>query len=193
MRHRGAATHRAPDVCRRAGRVNATPFSFFNVFSEEPAQIVLGLQHKAPGEPKDTTRNLTRAKSFVVNIVDEPLAETMNLCATDFPPGVSEIEALGIETAKSTLVEPPRIAAAPFAFECRRSMSLVFHETRELLIGEVLAIYARSDLTDAKTFYTDPHRYRPIGRLAGNAYCRQGDVFEMQRLTYEQWRKQPGR
>ena len=176
-----------------AGRVNAAPFSFFNVFSEEPAEIVLGLQHKAPGEPKDTTRNLTRAKSFVVNMVDEPLAETMNLCATDFPPGVSEMEALGIETAKSTLVEPPRIAAAPFAFECRRSMSLVFHETHELLIGEVLAIHARSDLTDAKTFYTDPHRYRPIGRLAGNAYCRQGDVFEMQRLTYEQWRKQTGR
>jgi flavin reductase (DIM6/NTAB) family NADH-FMN oxidoreductase RutF len=176
-----------------AGRVNAAPFSFFNVFSEEPAQIVLGLQHKAPGEPKDTTRNLTRAKSFVVNMVDEPLAETMNLCATDFPPDVSEIEALGIETAKSTLVDPPRIAAAPFALECRRSMSLAFHETRELLIGEVLAIHARSDLTDAKSFYTDPHRYRPIGRLAGSAYCRQGDVFEMRRLPYEEWRKQAGR
>ena len=94
----------------------------------------------------------------------------MNLCATDFPPGVSEIEALGIKTAKSTLVEPPRIAAAPFAFECRRSMSLVFHETRELLIGEVLAIHARSDLTDAKTLCCRyPHRYRPIGRLAGSA------------------------
>ena len=176
-----------------AGRVNAAPFSFFNVFSEDPAQIVLGLQHKAPGEPKDTTRNLARAKSFVVNMVDEPLAETMNLCATDFPPDVSETEALGIETAKSTLVEPPRIAAAPFAFECRRSMSLVFHESRELLIGEVLAIHARSDLTNAKNFYTDPHRYRPIGRLAGNAYCRQGDVFEMRRLTYEEWRRQARR
>jgi flavin reductase (DIM6/NTAB) family NADH-FMN oxidoreductase RutF len=176
-----------------AGRVNAAPFSFFNVFSEEPAQIVLGLQHRAPGEPKDTTRNLTRAKSFVVNMVDEPLAETMNLCATDFPPEVSEIEAFGIETARSTLVEPPRIAAAPFALECRRSMSLVFSETRELLIGEVLAVHARARLTDAKNFYTDHHSYRPIGRLAGNAYCRLGDVFEMRRLTYDEWRKQTGR
>jgi flavin reductase (DIM6/NTAB) family NADH-FMN oxidoreductase RutF len=176
-----------------AGRVNAAPFSFFNVFSEEPAQIVLGLQHKAPGRPKDTTRNLARAKSFVVNMVDEPLAETMNLCATDFPSDVSEIEALGIETAASKLVEPPRIAAAPFALECRKTMSLVFNETRELLIGEVLAIHARSDLTDAKTFYTDAQRYRPIGRLAGNAYCRQGEVFEMRRLSYEQWRKETGR
>ncbi|MFZ4807939.1 MAG: flavin reductase family protein [Hyphomicrobiaceae bacterium] len=72
------------------GLVNAAPFSFFNVFSEDPAQIVLGLQHKAPGNPKDTTRNLSQREEFVVNMVDEPLAETMNLCATDFPADVSE-------------------------------------------------------------------------------------------------------
>ncbi|MDX2201299.1 MAG: flavin reductase family protein [Hyphomicrobiaceae bacterium] len=176
-----------------AGRVNAAPFSFFNVFSEEPAQIVLGLQHKAPSAPKDTTRNLARARSFVVNMVDEAMAETMSLCATDFPAEISETEALGIETARSTLVEPPRIAAAPFALECRKTMSLVFHETRELLIGEVLAIHARADLTDRETLYTDASRYRPIGRLAGNAYCRQGEVFELRRLTYEQWRRETGR
>ena len=159
------------------GRVNAAPFSFFNVFSEEPAQIVLGLQHKAPGEPKDTTRNLTRAKSFVVNMVDEPLAVTMNLCATDFPPDVSEIEALGIETAKSTLVDPPRIAAAPFALECRRSMSLAFHESRVLLVGEVVAIHARSDPDGlAQLLYRSsalsPHRPFLAGtRTAARARC----------------------
>ena len=31
------------------GAVNAAPFSFFNVFSEEPPLIVLGLQHKPIG------------------------------------------------------------------------------------------------------------------------------------------------
>ena len=175
------------------GRVNAAPFSFFNVFSENPAQIVLGLQHKAPGQPKDTTRNLARAKSFVVNMVDEALAETMNLCATDFPSEMSETEVLGIVTAPSNFVEPPRIAAAPFALECRKSMSLAFNETRELLIGEVLAVHARPGLTDARNQHTDPKRYRPIGRLAGNSYCRQGEIFEMRRMTYEQWREKTGR
>ncbi len=29
------------------GGVNAAPFSFFNVFSEDPPLVVLGLQHKA--------------------------------------------------------------------------------------------------------------------------------------------------
>jgi len=77
----------------RDGVVNAAPFSFFNVFSEEPPLIVLGLQHKPDAAPKDTTRNIAETGVFVVNLVDEGLAEAMNVCAIDFPPQISEIEA----------------------------------------------------------------------------------------------------
>jgi flavin reductase (DIM6/NTAB) family NADH-FMN oxidoreductase RutF len=171
------------------GRVNAAPFSFFNVFSEDPPQIVLGLQHNAAGEPKDTARNLGEAREFVVNMVDEPLAEAMNLCATDFPAGISEIEVLGIATEPGALVSVPRIAAAPFALECRKAVSLTFSQTREILIGEVLAIHGREGLVDAGKLYVDPDRYRPIGRLAGSAYCRQGEVFLLHRVTYKQLTK----
>jgi flavin reductase (DIM6/NTAB) family NADH-FMN oxidoreductase RutF len=171
------------------GRVNAAPFSFFNVFSEDPAQIVLGLQHSAVGEPKDTTRNLAQAGEFVVNMVDEPMAETMNLCAIDFPSDVSEIEELGIATEPGVRVAVPRIAHAPFSLECRRTVSLAFSASREILIGEVLAIHARHGLTDPASLHTDPDRYRPIGRLAGAAYCRQGQVFTLRRVLYEEWSK----
>ena len=169
------------------GRVNAAPFSFFNVFSDDPPQIILGLQHRKPGDPKDTTRNLSRAREFVVNMVDEPLAETMNLCAIDFPPDVSEVEALGIATEPGTKVAVPHLARAPFALECRKSVSLAFSDSREILIGEVLAIVGRPGLTDPRNLRTDPHAYRPIGRLAGNGYCKQGEVFEMARPTYKEW------
>jgi flavin reductase (DIM6/NTAB) family NADH-FMN oxidoreductase RutF len=171
------------------GRVNAAPFSFFNVFSDDPPQIVLGLQHKAASEPKDTTRNLEEAREFVVNMVDEPLAETMNLCATDFPPGVSEIEVLGIATEPGARVAVPRIAAAPFALECRKVLSLAFSQSREILIGEVLAIHGREGLVDTEKLYVDPYRYRPIGRLAGSAYCRQGEMFLLHRVRYDQLSK----
>ena len=80
------------------GVVNAAPFSFFNVFSEDPALIVLGLQHKPGNNPKDTTRNIAGAGEFVVNLVDEGLAEAMNICAVDFPPEISEIDAAGLVT-----------------------------------------------------------------------------------------------
>ncbi len=67
------------------GAVNAAPFSFFNVFSEDPPLVVLGLQHKADRTPKDTTRNIHRTGEFVVQMVDEALASAMNDCAIDFP------------------------------------------------------------------------------------------------------------
>jgi flavin reductase (DIM6/NTAB) family NADH-FMN oxidoreductase RutF len=171
------------------GRVNAAPFSFFNVFSDDPVQIVLGLQHKADGTPKDTTRNLAAAKHFVVNMVDEPLAAVMNDCAIDFPPDDSEIAALGIRTLPGVGVPVPRIADAPFALECRKTVSLAFSSSRELLIGEVVRIHARAGLVDPANLHIDTAIYRPIGRLAGLQYCRQGEVFELKRQTYADWMK----
>jgi flavin reductase (DIM6/NTAB) family NADH-FMN oxidoreductase RutF len=176
-----------------AGRVNAAPFSFFNVFSEDPAQIVLGLQHKTDRTQKDTTRNLRPLQHFVVNMVDEALAATMSDCAIDFPPDVSEIEVLGIATEPGVYGPAPRIAAAPIVLECRASVSLAFSAAREILIGEVLGAVARGDLVDRRTLHVNPERYRPIGRLAGNMYCRQGDLFELSRPSFQEWSRSRGK
>jgi flavin reductase (DIM6/NTAB) family NADH-FMN oxidoreductase RutF len=60
------------------GRVNAAPFSFFNVFAEEPPVVVLGLGNSPLGGAKDTTVNIRDGGEFVVHLVDEPIAEAMN-------------------------------------------------------------------------------------------------------------------
>ena len=39
--------------------INAAPFSFFNVFSEDPPLVVLGLQSKPDLILKDTTHNIS--------------------------------------------------------------------------------------------------------------------------------------
>lgn len=169
------------------GGVNAAPFSFFNVFSEAPPLVVLGLQHKADEAPKDTTRNIARTGEFVVNMVDEPLAEAMNLCAVDFPAEVSEVEAIGLETAPSAKVGPPRLAAAPAALECVREMSLAFGPHRELLIGRVIHVHAREDVMDER-FNVDMAGYRPVGRLFGDLYARQRDIFALRRIDHATWR-----
>src|ERR1700741_299854 len=83
------------------GAVNAAPFSFFNVFSENPPLIVLGLQHRPDHSPKDTTRNIHRNGEFVVHMVDEALSVAMNDCAVDFPSGDSEVAATGLVTLAS--------------------------------------------------------------------------------------------
>jgi flavin reductase (DIM6/NTAB) family NADH-FMN oxidoreductase RutF len=49
------------------GRINAAPFSFFNVFAEEPPLIVLGLSLSLQGGAKDTTVNIRNTGEFVAN------------------------------------------------------------------------------------------------------------------------------
>ena len=169
------------------GAVNAAPFSFFNLFSEDPALIVLGLQHKADRTPKDTTRNIHRDGEFVVHMVDEALAAAMNDCAIDFPSGESEAAATGLATLPSVDVSVPRLAAAPFALECKRHVSLAFGPGRELLVGEVLRLHAREGLVDAANMHVDLAAYRPIGRMFGNLYTYQRDRFAMDRESYAQW------
>ena len=170
------------------GVVNAAPFSFFNVFSEDPPLIVLGLQHKAEEARKDTTRNIADTGVFVVNLVDEALAEGMNVCAIDFPPEVSEIEGAALALLPGVDVAVPRIAQAPFALECRRTVSLAFGPQRELLVGEVLRLHAREGLIDAGRLRVETDAYHPVGRLFGDGYARQRDRFELKRESYEEWR-----
>ncbi|MDP3258813.1 flavin reductase family protein [Bosea sp. (in: a-proteobacteria)] len=174
------------------GVVNAAPFSFFNVFSEDPALIVLGLQHRLGNNPKDTTRNIAGAGEFVVNLVDEGMAEAMNICAVDFPPEISEIDAAGLTLKPGISVGVPHIAQAPFALECRKTMSLVFSPTREMLIGEVVRIHAREGLVDPATLRVSLDDYKPVGRMFGDGYARQNDRFDLTRGTYAEWLAQRG-
>ncbi|RXH39373.1 flavin reductase family protein [Bradyrhizobium zhanjiangense] len=173
--------------------LNAAPFSFFNVFSEDPPLIVLGLQHHPDGRFKDTTRNIHRTGEFVVHMVDEALAKAMNDCAVDFPSSESEVAAVGLMTEASTEVKVPRLAAAPFALECRRQVSLAFGPGRELLVGEVLHLHAREGLVDPARIYVDMATYQPIGRLFGNLYSTQRDVFAMDRESYDDWQARRAR
>jgi flavin reductase (DIM6/NTAB) family NADH-FMN oxidoreductase RutF len=170
------------------GRVNAAPFSFFNVFAEEPPLVVLGFGISPTGGTKDTTVNIRETGAFVVNLVDEPIAGAMNLCAIDFPPEISEIEVAGLELSPSREVAPPRIAQAPVNLECRRYVTLEVARERYLVIGEILVVHVRDGLIDPATLRVDRDAYAPIGRLFGGGYVRTHDRFEMPRLTYREWR-----
>src|ERR1700748_1892845 len=74
------------------GRLNAAPFSAYNYLCTDPPIVGIGVTNRATGEhvPKDTARNIRRTGEFVINVVTEDLAQQMNICATDFPEGVSE-------------------------------------------------------------------------------------------------------
>jgi flavin reductase (DIM6/NTAB) family NADH-FMN oxidoreductase RutF len=171
------------------GVVNAAPFSFFNVFSDEPPLCVLGLQSKTDGSLKDTSAHIRDRGAFVVNLVDEALGEQMNQCAVDFPPDVSEIDVAKLTLLPSQKIKIPRIAEAPAALECRHYTTLEASAQRRLAIGEIVHIHIRQGLWDHDKMRVDMTKYRPLARLFGNFYASLGAPFTHVRQSYEEWLK----
>ena len=60
------------------GVVNAAPFSFFNLMGASPPILAVAPGNRDDGSPKDTARNIRLNHEFVVNLVDESIAEAMN-------------------------------------------------------------------------------------------------------------------
>ncbi|MES2437977.1 MAG: flavin reductase family protein [Verrucomicrobiota bacterium] len=161
------------------GSVNAAPFSFFNVFGAEPPLVIFAPGDRDDGSPKDTARNCRRTGEFVVNLVDEPLAEVMNRTSATVPYGVSETDRERLETAPSSAVAPPRIAAAPAALECRVHSIQQIGENR-LVLGIVHRVQVREEFFDLETLRIRGDVFHPVGRMSvPNWYCKTGDLFEM--------------
>jgi flavin reductase (DIM6/NTAB) family NADH-FMN oxidoreductase RutF len=163
------------------GVVNAAPFSFFNVLGANPPIVGFCPGDRDDGTPKDTARNIRLSHEFVVNLVDEKVAEAMNLTAASLPYGVSELDSAGITTAPSSSVKPPRIAEAPASLECMEWGTLQIGGNR-LIIGLVKRVQVRDELFDVQTGQIRGELFHAIGRMASpHWYCRTQDRFEMQR------------
>jgi flavin reductase (DIM6/NTAB) family NADH-FMN oxidoreductase RutF len=172
------------------GSVNAAPFSYFNLMGENPPLAVLGIGKRGDGSAKDSFRNLRRTGEFVINTVTEENAESMNLCATEFPPGESEVAALGLATEPSVKVKPPRLAIAPANFEAREVQTLLIGGN-QIVVGELLVAHIRDEFIDAQTLRVHTEKMGIIGRLQGGeggGYSRTREPFHMKRLKYEEWK-----
>jgi flavin reductase (DIM6/NTAB) family NADH-FMN oxidoreductase RutF len=174
------------------GRLNAAPFSSYNYLCTDPPIIGMGVLNR-PSEsfvPKDTARNIRRTGEFVVNVVTEDLAKEMNICATDFPAEVDELEMAGLTTAPSQAVKVPRIEQAHAALECKEYATMEIGRSR-IILGRVVAIYIEDRFVDTAGPYVKAEELHAIGRMNGlGAYVRTRDAFlAIPRISYEEWKK----
>jgi flavin reductase (DIM6/NTAB) family NADH-FMN oxidoreductase RutF len=161
------------------GKVNAAPFSFFNVLGAEPPILAVSPGDRGDGIPKDTARNIRLTHEFVVNLVDEAIAEPMNQCAAALPYGENELQHAGLHPAPSTVVKPPRIAESPVSLECTEWGTLQIGDNR-VVIGLVKRVHLREELFDAEKKRVRGEKLFLIGRMASpHWYCRTRDRFEM--------------
>lgn len=171
------------------GRVNAAPFSFFNVMSTSPALLALGVtgNEKVAGEPKDTRRNVTASGELVVSLVDESIVHQMNVCGIEFPGGVEEPQMAGLQLLPSVRVSPPRIAMSPVQFECKLHTQIPTGPSGAILICEIVHIHVRDDLVNER-FHIDIEKLALIARMHGNGwYARTSDRFQVERIPLEKW------
>ena len=163
------------------GKINAAPFSFFNLLGADPPILAFAPGDRADGTPKDTARNIRLTHEFVVNLVDEAIAEAMNQCAAALPYGENELDFAGLHTCESSVVKPPRIRESPVNLECQEWGTLHIGDNR-MVIGLIKRVHLRDELFDAEKKRIRSEKIFLVGRMASpHWYCRTRDRFEMVR------------
>jgi len=162
-----------------AGLINAAPYSFFNVFGTKPPIVAFAPGNRSSGKPKDTAANIASTGEFVVNLVDEAIAEAMHLTSASEPSEVNELDVAGLETLASEKVCPPRIADAPVSMECTAHETLVIGENR-LVIGYVHVLHVRDGVLDPQTLNLNAEAYPIIGRMFGSGYTKTRERFDIE-------------
>lgn len=169
------------------GRTNLAPYSFFQGVTSNPPTLMFVPVNTRDGTKKDTVRNIEQVPEFVVNLVPFALAEQMNACSALLPYGESEFERFGIAAAPSQRIRPPRVAAAPVAFECTLDRIVLIGEgplAANVVFGRIQLAHV-SDAVLGGDGRPDPAKLDLIGRMGGEMYSRTTDTFS---LTRPDWR-----
>jgi flavin reductase (DIM6/NTAB) family NADH-FMN oxidoreductase RutF len=165
------------------GRTNLAPFSFFQGITANPPTLMFVPVNKRDGAKKDTLRNIEQVPEFVVNLVSFALAEQMNATAALLPYGESEFGKFGISATPSERVRPPRVTAAPVAFECTLHSIVRIGEgplAANVIFGRILAAHV-SDAVLGADGRPDPAKLDLVGRLGGESYTRTTERFALTR------------
>lgn len=159
------------------GTDNLAPHSFFTIASVTPPVV----QFTSVGR-KDSLRNVEETGQFVVNLAPEGLFEQINATATDFPHGVSEFDACGVEREPSLRVKPPRVAGSPVALECELHSTVRIGDST-VVFGRV--VHAAVDESVMADGHPEMALMRPLTRLGKNEWGTLGGIKEIARVPYQ--------
>ncbi len=169
-----------------SGANNLAPYSFFNLFNYKPP--IIGF---ASIGWKDSVANIKATGEFVWNLVTGPLAEAMNATSAMVPAEQDEFELARLTPVPSRLVQAPRVAESPVAFECRLSQLVRLTDSQGadtdtwLTLGEVVAVHIHRDLI--RDGHYDTVAAAPIMRGGGAA-----DYFRLDpNSRFQMWRPKP--
>ncbi len=165
----------------REGRVNLSPFSYFNVFGTNPPILIFSPARRVSGNTqKHTLENVREQGEVVINIVSFSMVKQTSLASTEYDKGVNEFVKAGFTEQKSERVAPPRVAESPACFECKVQQVIETGQqggAGNLVVCEVVLAHFKENIFN-EDGQIDPHRLDAVGRMGGDWYCRaQGEAL----------------
>jgi len=158
----------------KAGNVNLSPFSFFNLFSSNPPIVVFSPSRKVRDNTvKHTLENVQEIPEVVISIVTYDMVQQVSLSSCEFPKGVNEFAKAGFTELPATLVKPPMVKESLVNMECKvTEVKPLGTEggAGNLVICEVLRMHIDDSLLDENK-KIDQQKIRHVARLGGDWYC----------------------
>ncbi|GAO42059.1 flavin reductase family protein [Flavihumibacter petaseus] len=173
------------------GKVNLSPFSFFNLFGTNPPVIVFSPSRRVRNNTiKHTLENVMAVPEVVVNIVDASMVQQVSLASCEYPREVDEFGKAGFTAEPATLVRPPMVKESKVKMECRVLEIKSLGETGgagNLVICEVLRLHIDDTILNEAGTMIDQRKLHHVARLGGNWYCRvdPSNLFEVEKPNVE--------
>ena len=156
------------------GKVNLSPFSFFNLFSTNPPIVIFSPSRRVrDNTTKHTLQNVLEVPEVVINIVDYDMVQQISLSSCEYPKGVNEFIKAGFTEQPASLVKPPMVKESKVKMECQvREVKSLGAEggAGNLVICEVIRIHIDDSFLDADK-KMDQRKLHHIARLGGDWYC----------------------
>jgi len=159
------------------GRVNLSPFSFFNVFSSNPPIMIFSPAYRGrDGSSKHTLDNVLAVPECTISMVNYPIVEQMSLASTEYGAGVNEFVKAGLTQKASKTIKTPFVGESPVAFECKVDQVIHLNRTQgggsgNLVICEVQRIHIQEQYLD-EAGHLDTTKLDLVGRMGGVWYNR---------------------
>ncbi len=166
----------------KSGRINLSPFSFFNYVGIDPPVIVFAPNKRASdGSYKHTVLNLKEVPEAVVNLVDRSMVQQVSLASSEYERDINEFEKAGFTPVPSLAVTPPRVQESPGHLECR-VLEIKEIGSMSLVIAEVVLAHFSERILDSKG-RIDMLKTKWVGRAGDDWYSASGreTLFEVPR------------
>jgi flavin reductase (DIM6/NTAB) family NADH-FMN oxidoreductase RutF len=159
----------------KAGQVNLSPFSFFNLFSTTPPILIFSPSRRVrDNTTKHTWHNVLEVPETVINIVDYPMVHQVSLASCEYPKEMSEFEKAGFTPEPATLVRPPMVKESKVRIECKVIDTRPLGDqpgSGNLVICEALRMHIDESILDSTTGRIDQRRFPLVARLGEDWYC----------------------